>query len=72
MSGIKIWCKKDEILTRYAFGWQPFDDGIEALEEKYEVLNIDSKDALITEADASEAHAKVLLVDKMGLEKWKD
>lgn len=63
---------KDDAVMHYAFGWEPFNDGVEELKEKYKILTLDDKQALIMEADQPRNLAKVLVIDKEGLKKWKD
>lgn len=63
---------KNDIIMHYAFGWEPVNDGVEELKEKYTVLALDDKQALIMEVDQPSNLAKVLVIDKEGLEKWKD
>ena len=63
---------KDDIIMHYAFGWEPINDGVEELKEKYTILALDDKQALIMEVDQPRNLAKVLVIDKEGLEKWKD
>lgn len=63
---------KDIVVMHYTFGWEPINDGVEELEEKYEVIAMDDAQALIMEADVPDNLAKVLVIDKKGLERWED
>ncbi len=63
---------KDIVTLHYAFGWEPINDGVEELKEKYKVIAMDDAQALIMEAGVPDNLAKVLVIDKEGLERWED
>ena len=63
---------KDIVSLHYAFGWEPINDGVEELKEKYKIIAMDDAQALIMEAGVPDNLAKVLVIDKEGLERWED
>ena len=63
---------KDIVSLHYAFGWEPINDGVEELKEKYKIIAMDDAQALIVEAGVPDNLAKVLVIDKEGLERWED